>query len=651
MLIGRGSECEELLALLERVRLGTGGGRLLRGPPGIGKTTLLSWTVQQALSFRVVSLECDESSRQLPLSTLRDLVSLGEDEVEKLLPEHRGALLGILGRETSTADAKGLGAALVALLSSWSETAPLLVVIDDLHWVDATSLDAIVFAHRRLDHERALILAAARDGLPDPIESMTTLAVAGLSPFDVAQLLDGIVEPRVTEELTLATDGNPLAINEIVGHLTTAQREGREPLPAFAPIGDLLRDAFATRAADLSAEQRTLLLCVAADSRVTMAELTTAAGTDQPDKDIGLLCERGLLKKLSSGRLEFDHPLIRSAIYLSATPSARRQAHERLAGAVPSSDVGRRAWHLASAAAGPDESAAAELDIAAAYAAEHGDALAAGTALVRAAELSTAESRSDRLVRAGMAFSQAGAIHQALDIFDQALATATDPLIRADIELLRAIPYLFAYGPAQLQESLVKLGDQLLTLDAARSAMADVLAALVSFSCCRMNEVQALCLRAMSSNAESRGPTGDLATMLSAIAQALRGELTDTRSLLLEHARNICDSPDQVETSSAAFLATTLAWTGDWAMSSRLISTLVRQSHQHGEVVLLLHLLAVRSDLNFRIGQWAAALGDEREERGTCPGNRPTDDDQLCTHHASACRSGSRTVRRSHSAR
>ena len=200
MLIGRGSECEELLALLERTRKGAGCGRVLRGPPGVGKTTLLSWSVQQAGDLELSRSNVTNRQDPLPLSALRDLVEPIEAEIERLLPEHRRTLLGMLGRESSVADSKGLGAAVVALFSLLAERSPLLVVIDDLHWADTTSLEAISFANRRLDHERALILAAVHDGEFDPIESMPTFVVAGLSPFEVARLLKVSSNPEIAEE-------------------------------------------------------------------------------------------------------------------------------------------------------------------------------------------------------------------------------------------------------------------------------------------------------------------------------------------------------------------------------------------------------------------------------------------------------------------
>ena len=278
--------------------------------------------------------------------------------------------------------------------------------------------------------------------------------------------------------------------------------------------------------------------------------------------------------------------------------------------AIPVADVSRRAWHLADAASGPDEPTAVQLDAAAAYALEYGDALAAANALARAAELSAEGSSTDRLVHAGMAYSRAGTIPEALNAFDQAMAATPDRLLRADIELLRSIPYFFAFGPGRLQESLVELGGQLLELDAGRSAMADALPRLISFSCSRMNEVEGLCQRALSLDDDASAVMRELARLLCALAKTLGGEVTNSRKVLMEHAQAFCAAPAQVEMSTAAFVAESLMWTGDWAMSSRLLSTLIRQCHERGEVVGLAHLLASRSDFNFRTGNWAAALAD-----------------------------------------
>ena len=318
---------------------------------------------------------------------------------------------------------------------------------------------------------------------------------------------------------------------------------------------------------------------MAADSRLTTGELRNAVGTDDLENGIKLLCERGLIVSLPSGRFEFTHPLIRNATYLTAPDAARKEAHQRLAGAVSSPDISRRAWHLALAATGPDESAAIELDAAATYALECGDALAAGRSLARAAQtLNRNRVPTDSYVR-GWHFLKRG-------VFQKLLTYSTrhwlPHLIRFYVPILSfsaPFPTYSPIGPARLQESLVDLGTQLLDLDAGRSAMAGVLAALVSFSCSRMNEVRALCQRALDADG-SGAPIRALAQLLCAFEQALGGEVTASRAVLLEHTHSICDAPDQVEMSSAAFLAETLMWTGDWSMSSRLISTLIRQCHR-----------------------------------------------------------------------
>ena len=156
-------------------------------------------------------------------------------------PNIGGRCLGCWVGRVRAADSKGLGAAVVALFSLLAERSPLLVVIDDLHWADTTSLEAISFANRRLDHERALVLAAAHDGELDPIESMPTFVVAGLSPFEVARLFEGVVESRNCRGIDARYRWQPSCNQRDRRSLVDRPREGREPLPRFVPIGVLIR--------------------------------------------------------------------------------------------------------------------------------------------------------------------------------------------------------------------------------------------------------------------------------------------------------------------------------------------------------------------------------------------------------------------------
>ena len=250
----------------------------------------------------------------------------------------------MLGQVPSTADSRGLGAALVALLSELAEESPVLLILDDLHWADTTSVEALLFAVRRLEYEPVLVLAAAHEEVSSQAENLPVLAVVGLSPLDVAELLDGVVEREVVDELTRSTGGNPLAIVEIVNRLSADQRTGRLPLPRVVPINQLLQEAFSVRTASLSAQEQMIISAAAADPQATKAELVRAtANGQQVGADVESLCDRGFMVSVDAEHVEFTHPLVRSAVYLNASDDTRRQAHRYLAAVVGDSEVDRRA--------------------------------------------------------------------------------------------------------------------------------------------------------------------------------------------------------------------------------------------------------------------------------------------------------------------
>ena len=433
----------------------------------------------------------------------------------------------------------------------------------------------------------------------------------GLSPFDVTQLLEGKVERVVAESLTLATDGNPLAISEIVKHLSHDQCMGIATLPLHVPIGEQLQEAFSARIEELSPEMQMMLLCGAADPGATRSELEAALAVGQfVDVDYESPCFGGLLETVDFGTVRFVHPLVRSAVYLTASEDDRRKAHKWLTSILPEHELQRRAWHMAAAASVPDEPTAIALELAAKYALTHGDAMAAGEAYERSAEFSARATAGNRLVEAGMAFSRAGAPGRAVGAFDLALAAIDDPLTQADIEMLRAVPLLFANGPARLQETLIELAGSLGSLDPERAANAEGYAALISFSCSRMGDAQDLCRRALDRRPNSTNPVHEMTMMLQHIVDALSGAVSSSRDQLLKCAAAFGQQPIRLDPSGLAFLAQTLACCGEWTPSSRLISVLIDHARAAGDAVSLAHAVAVRSDLSFRTGDWAAALGD-----------------------------------------
>jgi DNA-binding CsgD family transcriptional regulator/tetratricopeptide (TPR) repeat protein len=258
-----------------------------------------------------------------------------------------------------------VAAATLSLLAATAQRAPVLVLIDDLQWVDRESAAALLFAARRLHHDAVAFLLAVRTGSRPPasLEGLPVVALAGLVPREAAGLLSDRLADRVVARLVERTRGNPLALKEVARRLTPAQRLGAAPLPDLLPVGDRLELVYEPLLTGLSATAwRAVLLC-AANPEETTAPPVVALRQDGVDPDAALdeAEERGVLVR-DRGGLRFRHPLLRGAAWRLATPAQRRWAHLGLADALPGEAARAvRTWHLAEAAGGPDDALAGEL--------------------------------------------------------------------------------------------------------------------------------------------------------------------------------------------------------------------------------------------------------------------------------------------------
>lgn len=168
-----------------------------------------------------------------------------------------------------------------------------------------------------------------------------------------------------------------------------------------------------------------------------MKAVLDAAGALGAGADDLAPAEAAGLVQLAAGTLAFRHPLVRSAVYHAAAPAERRAAHRALAGAL---EGDRRAWQLAAAAEGADEEAATALEQAAERAGARGSHAARWRALERAVELSPGDvDRSRRMLEASRAASEVREHERALQLAEQALPLAADPLVRADLRHLQAV--------------------------------------------------------------------------------------------------------------------------------------------------------------------------------------------------------------------
>ena len=446
MLRGRVPEQNAIDALLAAAERSVGGALLLAGEAGMGKSALLDYARQRAAGFRVNQVTGIERESDLAYAGLHQLLRPWLGSVAMLRPAQARALSSAVGLDASEQPDRFLvSAAVLELLTEASADAPVLVALDDAQWVDRPSLDAIVFAARRLGADPVAVVAAVRDeGDGVPALSLPAVRLSGLSPDAVAAMvadLAGVEVPvTVAESLAVQTCGNPLALSELCRLLSKDELSGRSSLPDPLPPAAGLSAGFAQRIDSLPASARTALLVAATAGGESLDMVLTAGdrlGVAVEDLDAP---ERAGLVVVREGAILFRHPLVRSASYHSATFAERRAAHLALADVLAGGeDEERRAWHLATAAVGPDPEVARGLEHVARRARARGAYASAAAAFERAAELTDDPRRRVERRLAGVEAARiAGLFERALAALDASEKEASDPRSRAEIIAARA---------------------------------------------------------------------------------------------------------------------------------------------------------------------------------------------------------------------
>jgi hypothetical protein len=369
VLHGRGPERARLDGLLADARASRSQALVLRGQPGVGKSALLDWTASRAAPARCLRASGVESELELPFALLHQLLHPVLDHLGALPPVQAQALRGALGLGPGQGKDRFLVA--VGVLTVLAEAAAdhgLVCIVDDAHWADSASMDALLFAARRLEAEGVVLLFAARDGEADAFAApgLPGLVLQGLDDEAAAALMAEhapmTAEP-VRRTLVDGTGGNPLALIELTAALTSAQLAGTERLPEPLPVGLGIQRMFAGVAARLAEPSRVLLTVAASDDTGRLAVIGRAANALGVDLDALGDAEAAGLVAVTAAAVEFRHPLVRSAVYQQAPFTVRQAAHRALAAALDDADdLDRRAWHLAAAATPPDAAVSAELE-------------------------------------------------------------------------------------------------------------------------------------------------------------------------------------------------------------------------------------------------------------------------------------------------
>src|SRR4051794_8649801 len=421
--LGRTRERELLDALLAQARGGRSAVLVLHGEAGIGKTSLLRYTARQASGFRVTQIAGVQAEMELPFAAVHQLCAPMLDRLDALPEPQRNALAVALGVAAGKAPGRFLVAlATLSLLSAVADERPLACLVDDAQWLDAASVQVLRFVARRLMAEPMAIVFALRDPIAGhALDGLPDVALCGLQRAPARALLNravlGPLDDHVGDRIIAETRGNPLALLELAQAMSASERAGGYALPGSADVPVQVEEQYVRRIGTLPEATRQLLLLAVADPLGDATLLWQAAARLSIDATaLTAASGAGLLE--IDDRVRFRHPLMRSAAYRAASVDDRRRVHNALAElSHPESDADRRAWHLATAASGPDEVVAVELEQCAGRAQARGGIAAAAAFLQRAAALSEEPARTaQRTLDAANASFQAGAFETALGL-------------------------------------------------------------------------------------------------------------------------------------------------------------------------------------------------------------------------------------------
>ena len=614
MLIGREEERTQLDSLIVRARGGESAALLLHGEPGIGKTRLLEHAAVTAADFKVLRARPLEAESELAFAGLSELLRPVLHLLGRIPGPQEAALSGALALGPPVpGDPFAVAAATLSLLAAAAEESPVLTAVDDAHWLDMPSREALLFAGRRLGSEGVLLLLGMRDCEWVSAAGLGTLELHGLSAADAAALVERTgtpVDAAVRNRIVSETRGNPLAILEAVATLTDAELLGKAPITCPLAVGACLEQAFAQRLDVLPRDTRDALLIAAASDTGLAGEIARAlawAGLSrhalEPAERDGVIIIRG-------ERIEFRHPLVRSVAYHLHDPAERRAAHRALAAALGAGE--RAAWHLAAASAGPDEEVAALLETSAASAFARSAYAAAASAFQASALLSPGDDdRVRRMMGAGRALWFAGERERAAALLESVLDLASEPTARADLQQLRGLAMLLASPVSETHAMLVAEADRVEPHDGTRASALRAIAALTYYMAGDHADADEIARRALAKAGPRARPT---AAMVLALVTAGSGQV-DEAFALLEPMLEWLEAIDPLGELWFVLSATaqSLGWIEQWAHARTMFDRIIGAARTAGAPAVLAFPLALFSEFELRRGKITAAYAAATE--------------------------------------
>src|SRR6266480_2001937 len=612
-LFGREAEIAQLEGTLHDAA-GHGGALLVSGAAGIGKTSLLEIASSRARErgYRVLVVTGSQSEADFPYAGLQQLLQPVLASAGSLADPQKTALLTALGmRGGPPPEVFLVGLAALNLIVDVAGDTPMVLVADDVQWLDRATSTVLAFIGRRLESTRMLLVIGLREGFRTPLGSahLAEIHIGPLNETASMQLLDQVapeLEARTRRRILDEALGNPLALVELPRALRQAS-DNQEAAPYGMPLTDRLERAFSAQASRLPKDTQAALLLTALDMEPSVSEVLTAArllaGKEmsidvlEPALDFRLIA-------IAGPRVRFRHPLIRSALDQAASPGQRRAAHLALADVI--ADPDRRAWHRARSVLGADEGAAADLEAAANRAQDRGATATALGALELAASLTPDSTvRAHRLLAAAELAFQLGEPSAVGRLLDAAARLELTPHDIVRMTWLREIFHDGAPGDPAAVAELVAVAR-----DASRDGDRDL----------ALNLLQGAALRCWWAD------TGEASrTLVFEAVDELAGDGLDPRVIEIASMAASIDSAAVIsakvlqaagrdtESSDTQLLAFAAYAVGDLSQSIELMDRAAPMLRAQGRLGLLAQLLVVRAWAGINVGQFDEALREAEE--------------------------------------
>ena len=607
--MGRDIELDRIDRAIADVRR-RGAALLVVGEPGIGKSSILRATSRRARDRRCRLLDVTgvESEEGLAFAGLQRLIEPIMSPDHALPGVQRAALASAFGLEEGAAPQPFLvGLAVLNLLGEVATERPVVIVVDDVQWLDGPTQEVLAFLARRVDGDPVVMVAVIRTGYLSPLllAGVESIALQGLDDDAAEQVLALAASDlgRVDrDDILQQARGNPLALVELPTAWRSPQNSMVHRLSGAVPLSARLERAFAARLPELPPRTRDALLVAAVDDEDDLPEILAAAaalsGAPVDGSALEPAVQVGLLT-FDHAHVRFRHPLVKSGI-LQAESATRRQAASGALADVLRHQPLRRTWYRAQATIGPDDEVADELEEAHTENLRRGSVAAAISALERAAQLTPGSARrGHRLLLAAELGFGLGQVDLVTRLLSEAAGHALTDLDEARLEWLRELPDdTDLRSPRRIDE---------LCGAATRAAASDVGLALNLLVAAAVrchwgwprSDVRDRVVAATQSLAGSESDPRYLAAL--AVAQPLLQSRAVAGLLSRVESHGVADAEGLTLCGMAAFAV------GDQPRAADLLARAAARCRREGRMGLLAQVLALGSAVAMDLGDWRFA--------------------------------------------